>query len=480
MIIAPFVARGRSPMNCPPRRWVPLLRAALALWLFASSARAEGTDEAKRHFTNGVHMFEDRNFAGALVEFEASYQRNPTAVALQNIAVCQKGLFRYADAIATLERMLRDFSAQLSPDDKKAAEDAIRDMSALIGTVILEVTPPDAKVSINDAPLSVDALKQPIRLAAGEYHVAAEAPGYARQEKMVTVVSGQNEQPIVLTLSPLSGMLVIRAHDSQAAIAIDGAQVGYDEWKGPVSAGSHQIYVYTSTQRHKSSVTAYAGQTTEFDAKLTAADAVPEGKITEPNGPPPYVPPSQRGLFGFVNFGFDSMGNPAPAGLTNAQGRTTGGFFGVRLGYRFSTLLGVEIMVENSRHQVDACVTMGTGCAGAAVKDKYDFSATHIGPAVRLMSNGRKGRVVGTVALGAAVHSITYPANFRQQLPDLQDQVTAAGSFFQMSGGYELNFGHFLLDGGLVFTAETANQEKLGIKNAAAIGLDFRVGYGQW
>jgi len=53
-----------------------------------------------------VHLFEDRNFAGALVEFEASFKQNPTAAALQNIAVCQKGLFRYADANATLERML--------------------------------------------------------------------------------------------------------------------------------------------------------------------------------------------------------------------------------------------------------------------------------------------------------------------------------------------------------------------------------------
>jgi hypothetical protein len=342
------------------------------------------------------------------------------------------------------------------------------------------VTPADAKVSINDAPLSVEALNKPIRLAAGEYHVVAEAPGYARQEKMVTVVSGQNEHPIMLTLSPLSGMLVIRAHDSQAAIAIDGAQVGYDEWKGPVSAGPHEIYVYTGARRRKSSVTAYAGQTTEFDAKLTAADAIPEGKPVEANGPPPYVPPTQRGLFGFATFGGDSMGNPAPAGLTNAQGRTAGGFFGVRLGYRFSSLLALELAVENSRHQVDACVSSGSGCANAAVKGSYDFSATHIGPAVRFMTSGRNGRFVGTVGLGAAVHSVTYPANFREQLPDLKDQVTAAGTFFQLSGGYELNLGHFLLDAGLIFNGDATDEQKLGIKNAGSVGLEIRVGYGQW
>ena len=180
-----------------------------------------------------MHLFEDRNFAGALVEFEASYQQNPTAVALQNIAVCQKGLFRYAEAISTLERMLQAFKAQLSPEDKKAAEEAIRDMNALLGTVVLKITPPDARVSVNDSTLSPEALKSPVRLAAGEYRVVAEAPGYARQERMLRVVSGQVDLPLTIALTPLSGTLAIHAHDSQAAIAIDGAPGRLRRMEGP-------------------------------------------------------------------------------------------------------------------------------------------------------------------------------------------------------------------------------------------------------
>jgi hypothetical protein len=467
-------------MNYPARRWVALLSTLVALALCGPRAHAQAADDAKRHFTNGVHLFEDRNFAGALVEFEASYQKNPTAVALQNVAVCQKGLFRYADAISTLERMLRDFATQLSPEDKKAAEDAIRDMSALLGTIVVKVTPADARVSINDAILTPEALKSPVRLAAGEYRVVAEAPGYARQEKMVTVVSGQKDQPFVLTLSPLSGMLVIRAHDSQAAIAIDGVQVGYEEWKGPASAGPHEIYVYTQTQRHKSNVVAYAGQTTEFDARLTAQDAIPEGKPTEPNGPPPYVPPSQRGLFAFLTFGLDSMGNPAPPGLNNDKGRVAGAFGSLRVGYRFSTNWAVEFMGENTGHEIGACVASGSTCT--ATKGNYTFTSTRIGPAVRLMSSGRKGRFVGTAGLGAAVHTIKYDTALQSppnSTPKREDQ-TAAGSFLQLGGSYELNLGHFLLDAGLVFTVETADEQKVGIKNTGSGGIEIRVGYGAW
>jgi hypothetical protein len=459
-------------------RWLVLWVVSLGVLCFVGAARADAApDEAKRHFTNGVHLFEDRNFAGALVEFEASFQQNPTAAALQNIAVCQKGLFRYAEAIATLERMLRDFGAQLSADDKKAAEDAIREMSALLGTIVLQVTPPDAKVSINGATLAADAMKSPIRLAAGEYRVAVDAPGYAPQEKVVTVVSGQKDRPVVVTLSPLSGTLRVRAHDSDAAIAIDGVQVGYDEWKGPVSAGQHEIYVYTSKLRHKSNVVAYAGQTTEFEAKLTPADAIAPDQPAAPNGPPPYVPPSQRGIFGFLLFGADTMGSTSPTGLDQDKERTGGTFGALAFGYRFSTGFAAEFEVETADHKVAACRALAQpGCAMTV--GNYAMHSTRIGPAVRLMTSGRKGRFVGTIGAGAAVHAITFD-------PALQTlgahDVSSVGSYLLVAGSYELNLGHFLLDAGLRIVGESADEAKTaGVKSTGSVGLEFRVGYGQW
>jgi PEGA domain len=436
-----------------------------------------GTGDARRHFTNGVHLFEDRNFAGALVEFEASFQLNPTASALQNIAVCQKGLFRYAEAIATLERMLRDFAAQLTPDDKKAAEDAMREMSALLGTVVVQITPPDARVSINGAPLSAEAMKSPVRLAAGEYRVAVEAPGYAPQEKTIRVISGQKDRPIVVSLSPLSGTLVIRAHDSDAAIAIDGVQVGYDEWKGPASAGPHEIYVYTSKLRHKSNVVAYAGQTTEFEAKLTPADAVPTDQPAPANGPPPYVPPSQRGIFGFLLFGADTMGSTSPTGLNQDKARTGGTFGALTLGYRFSTGFAAEFQAETSDHQIAACpATARSGCI--ATTGNYSLHVSRIGPAVRLMTSGRKARLLGTIGAGAAVHSLKFDATFKALG---QNDVSSVGSYVSLTGSFELNLGHFLVDGGIRLVGESANETNTGgLKSTGSVGLEFRLGYGQW
>jgi len=192
-------------------------------------------------------------------------------------------------------------------------------------------------------------------------------------------------------------------------------------------------------------------------------------------GPPAYVPPSQRGLYGFLTFGADSMGNPAPPGFKHDKDRVAGGFVSLRAGYRFSTNWAVEFMGETATHTIGAtCTATNNNCMGGT-KGNYQFTSTRIGPAVRLMSNGRKGRFVGTVGLGATVHQIKFDSSIANGRSE-----TAAGSFFQITGSYELNLGHFLLDAGIGLTTETANEEKIGIKNTGSVGLEIRVGYGQW
>jgi hypothetical protein len=175
------------------------------------------------------------------------------------------------------------------------------------------------------------------------------------------------------------------------------------------------------------------------------------------------------------------MGNPAPPGLTNEKGRTAGAFGSLRIGYRFSTNWAVEFLGENTNHSIDACVSTGSGCGSATAKGSYQFTSTRLGPAVRLMTGGSKGRFVGSLGLGAAVHQIKYDDALKSKTTaPLRDDQTAAGSFLQLGGSYELNLGHFLLDAGIAFTVETADEQKVGIKNTGSGGIEFRVGYGAW
>jgi len=94
------------------------------------------------------------------------------------------------------------------------------------------------------------------------------------------------------------------------------------------------------------------------------------------------------------------------------------------------------------------------------------------------MTSGRKGRFVGTIGIGAAVHSLTLDPQLKV---NGEKDVSSVGSYIQLAGAYELNLGHFLFDAGLRLVGESADETKTGgLKNAASLGLELRIGYGQW
>ena len=86
--------------------FAPLHRAAAALALSLSlavtgAARAQG-DPYKSHMDNGVRLYSDHNYPAAVVEFQAAYEARPNANPLVNIALCNKEMFHYTQAITAL------------------------------------------------------------------------------------------------------------------------------------------------------------------------------------------------------------------------------------------------------------------------------------------------------------------------------------------------------------------------------------------
>src|SRR5262249_16357848 len=75
----------------------------------------------KEHMDNGVKLYADQNYEGALVEFKAAYKARPKASPLTNIALCYKSLFKYPKAIAALEKATTEHGDEMDPADKQAA-----------------------------------------------------------------------------------------------------------------------------------------------------------------------------------------------------------------------------------------------------------------------------------------------------------------------------------------------------------------------
>jgi hypothetical protein len=168
----------------------------------ASSARAQATtppapeDASRRHFRQGVVLFEDRNFDAALVEFEAARAGSREPVILYDIGLCQRSLFRYTDAIATFTTYLDETAAdrRVTPEQRREVADAIGEMKALLADVTITVQPARAAAS-KSLLIVVDGRGgaspgRAQKLAAGRHVVEVSAPGFVGARRELVVVAG--------------------------------------------------------------------------------------------------------------------------------------------------------------------------------------------------------------------------------------------------------------------------------------------------
>lgn len=154
-------------------------------------APAEASDAYKQHMAAGAKLLEEENHAAARAEFEAAFQASPRGSALVAIALCDKALFRYPQAIAAIERALRDHAATMEEGERKAAEEALAEMKAQLGFVQVVLVPAEATLRIDGEDQPPGASQRTIPLAAGEHRLEARMKGYTPAAQTVTLAAGE-------------------------------------------------------------------------------------------------------------------------------------------------------------------------------------------------------------------------------------------------------------------------------------------------
>ncbi|MFO8072389.1 MAG: PEGA domain-containing protein [Polyangia bacterium] len=166
----------------------------LPLILLAARVGAAGEKrEAKKHFENGVSMMGLEDFSGAAVEFEASVALYPTKSALFNLAMCYKAQHRYALALDTFRRLLRDFGDQLKGEMRQEVRDNIAAINELIAEVEVHTSLPGATVLLDGDKVGTTPLDRPLVVGAGAHRIRVSLEGYRDQERTVQLVSGTHE-----------------------------------------------------------------------------------------------------------------------------------------------------------------------------------------------------------------------------------------------------------------------------------------------
>ncbi len=459
----------------------------------ASGAETPGsaptaTARAKPHFDNGVSLYQDGNFAGALAEFEAAYRIKPGASSLQNVALCQKALFRYGEAAVTLQTLLAQHGSELDGAGRAKVQTAIDELLSLVGSIRLVVTPPDARVTIDGR--LIEAKDGMAQLNVGEHHIVAEAPGFARASRAVRIAGGQEGVLVELALRPVTGSVSITAKHPRDAIAIDGIARAFGAWQGRLEPGRHYVQIYRPGHTtHEEAFVVAAGDERRFEPPPLTASTDPMAGAPgplRPSGPPP----QQRGWYALASL--SALGPPRGAADDLEHDDKTdgsGASAGVRAGYRLFTPVAVEALIEGGPIDISkACVKPCT----RDVRRNYTVRAVRLGGNVRYMSSGDSIRFASTLGVGAVRHTVEIESATGDPDPALEGgEAAGTDPYFLVELGGQLNLGHVLLEAGLAMYVEGTDNIRGSVDGAprdtlytqdglVMVGLNLKAGWGEW
>lgn len=475
-----------SPFLLLPLRGVAAALLVTALTVSAV-AGAQG-DPYKQHMDNGVKLYADRNFAAAVAEFQAAYDARPSPNPLLNIALCDKEMFRYPQAIAALETALARHGRGMDPADRKASEEAIQEMRALLGSITVTVTPPNAVLSVDGEEQAAGAAGKPILLGPGTHKVAARAEGYAPAEQSLSVSSGR-EQAVVLTLVAEKGLVTIEAPDPQATLVVDDRPVGTGTWTGLLAPGSHVVRMDIP-----------GGQ--PYGMSFVVVPGVPlRVKRGQGGVPIPLLPKADAPRRGFYVLGLGSMlfaathppNFPGPLVLPDY-----GAAYGLRAGYQVNNVAAFEFSYEHSSIYT---YQMAVDATSTDPVNYYRIIANRFAVGLRLISSGKLVRFVGSIGGGIVADDMSVNKNSLLGMTTCADPTyekspcyffgsgehPGINAFALAEAGVEVDLDHVLID----FCAEGQLQSTgniTGIKQRPLFGAlplinggpAIRIGYRFW
>lgn len=478
-----FGAAAASPRS---RALCAALAASVAL---APSSALAQADEYKQRMDKGVKLYLDKNYEAAIVEFKAAYNARPKGSPLVNISLCYKSLFDYPKAILALEEALAKHSDTMDEPTKKAAQDAIVEMRDLLAYVTVQVSPAQATLTIDGEDLPASALKAPIPLGPGPHRIIARAEGHASAEESVTLASGEKDHVVKLALTPDKGYVTIKTDDPEMAIAVDQKPMGYGEWSGYITPGSHLVQMYRTGKPTYNVQVAVAAGTVQEITPRSGGVPITADMMSRPIETPP-LPPNKpelpkKGPFALVTGSLLwPFSHPVDTGGAEV---TSGGTGGIRLGYRVNTPAAFEFMFEYGNVYTTNLNEKRLPELPPEGSVSYTLTSFRFGLNLRLMTPGRNVRFVGSVGGGLVYDIVDFSTTESEQPLCRCRPASGVDPFLMGELGIELDFSGVLLGAALQSYFQSSRgiktkDEQLAYQSAPLIHLGggLRIGYALW
>jgi hypothetical protein len=174
---------------------------ALGLALLTGSVASAGSTspEAARHFDQGVKLYEEGDWRGALVEFERAYATLPNYRVLYDIGQSRFQLQDYAGALEALQKYLAEGSAEVIADRRERVAATIADLQMRVAHLRITSNVSGAEVAIDDVTVGTTPLPDPVVVSVGRRRISLSTAGRPPLIRFVDV-AGQDSLDLALNL----------------------------------------------------------------------------------------------------------------------------------------------------------------------------------------------------------------------------------------------------------------------------------------
>jgi hypothetical protein len=227
------------------------------------------TGDAKAAYESGKLLYQDGDYAGALLKFQQAYEASKDARLLWNMAVCQKNLRRYSKVLGLVKKYQVDAAAVMSESDRTQTQELLTAVQGFVSPVTVKCNEEQADVTIDEEPAGKTPLAAPVIVDMGPRRVKVSKSGFSDFTQTLHV-GGNTPVSVdaVLKKELHEGKLVIVAEPKQY-IYLDGRIVGEGRWEGVVASGGHMLRITAPGKRtYQSEVTIKDGDKREVRVAL--------------------------------------------------------------------------------------------------------------------------------------------------------------------------------------------------------------------
>ncbi len=197
---------------------------------------------AKADYDAGVLLFEDGDFAGALLKFKSAYDASSDPRLLWNMAVCQKQQRHYAKMLPLIEEYLAKGGASVTPEERAEAKTVLDTLQPFVGRLQIEANQKDSSVFVDDELVGTTPLTDQ-RVDMGERRIRVTKPEFVDWVRTISVQGGSS-LIVTANLQPVRHVGILKVDtDIGGDIRVDGKLVGRGHWQGELPSGTHAIEV---------------------------------------------------------------------------------------------------------------------------------------------------------------------------------------------------------------------------------------------